>query len=87
MADEIIFLVEDAPEGGYTAHALNHSIFTEAETLIELKAAIKTRCDAISKKASVPRSCVCILCGTRSWRYETPARCQRGRTCNSLFGK
>jgi hypothetical protein len=34
---EIIFLVEDAPEGGYTAQALGHSIFTEAETLDEMR--------------------------------------------------
>jgi len=31
--NEIIFLVEDAPEGGYTARALGHSIFTEADNL------------------------------------------------------
>lgn len=30
--NEIIFLVEEAPEGGYTARALGHSIFTEGET-------------------------------------------------------
>ncbi|MBI5816304.1 MAG: 2-oxoisovalerate dehydrogenase [Nitrospinae bacterium] len=30
---EIIFLVEDAPEGGYTARALGESIFTEADNL------------------------------------------------------
>jgi len=35
--NEIIFLVEEAPEGGYTARALGHSIFTEAETLAELR--------------------------------------------------
>ena len=28
---EVIFLVEEAPEGGYTARALGESIFTEAE--------------------------------------------------------
>ena len=36
--DEIIFLVEEAPEGGYTARALGHSIFTEADTEVELAA-------------------------------------------------
>ncbi len=37
---EIIFLVEPAPEGGYTAQALGgYSIFTEADTWDELKAA------------------------------------------------
>ncbi len=38
---EIIFLVEEDPEGGYTARALGYSIFTEAETLKELKESIK----------------------------------------------
>jgi len=35
--DEIIFLVKESPEGGYEAHALGEAIFTEAETLPELK--------------------------------------------------
>jgi hypothetical protein len=34
---EIIFLVQDAPEGGYTARALGESIFAEAETVEELR--------------------------------------------------
>ena len=37
---EVLFLVEEAPEGGYTARALGHSIYTEADTWEELKAAI-----------------------------------------------
>ncbi len=35
--EELIFLVEDAPEGGYTARALGASIFTEAEDLPNLR--------------------------------------------------
>ena len=42
--NEIIFVVEDAPEGGYTARALGASIFTEADTLGDLH--VKTR-DAV----------------------------------------
>jgi len=38
---EIIFVVEDSPEGGYEANALGFSIYTEADNLKELKAAIK----------------------------------------------
>lgn len=38
---EIIFLVEEATEGGYIAQALGESIFTEADTLEELKIQIK----------------------------------------------
>ncbi|HLL47671.1 MAG TPA: hypothetical protein VK399_13255 [Longimicrobiaceae bacterium] len=35
--NETIFEVTDAPEGGYTARALGASIFTEADTLPELR--------------------------------------------------
>jgi hypothetical protein len=38
---ELMFLVEDAPEGGYTARALGESIFTEADTLDELRENIR----------------------------------------------
>jgi hypothetical protein len=41
MLDEIIFLVQEAPEGGYTAQAVGHSIFTEADTWDELKEAVQ----------------------------------------------
>ena len=34
---EIIFSIQESPEGGYEAHALGHSIFSQAETLEELK--------------------------------------------------
>lgn len=39
--NELIFLVEDAQEGGFAAKALGHSIFTEADTLEELRVMIK----------------------------------------------
>ncbi len=38
---EIIFSVQESPEGGYEARALGYSIFTQAETLDELKAMIR----------------------------------------------
>jgi hypothetical protein len=34
---EISFSVEESPDGGYEARALNHSIFTHADTMDELK--------------------------------------------------
>jgi hypothetical protein len=34
---ELIFEVREAEEGGYTARALGHSIFTEAESWDELR--------------------------------------------------
>lgn len=42
---EIIFLVQDSPEGGFEARALSASIYTEADTLKELKELIR---DAVS---------------------------------------
>ncbi len=43
--NEIIFLIEEAPEGGYTARALGESIFTEGDTLEEIKRNIKDAVD------------------------------------------
>jgi len=34
---ELVFQVEQDPEGGYTAQAVGASIFTEAETLEDLR--------------------------------------------------
>ncbi len=38
---EIIFIIEESPEGGYEARALGYSIFTEGETMEQLKEKIK----------------------------------------------
>jgi len=38
---EIIFLVEEAPEGGYTARAVGESIFTEAESVDDLHTQVR----------------------------------------------
>jgi hypothetical protein len=39
--NELIFLVEEAPEGGFTARALGQSIFIEAETLEQLRREVR----------------------------------------------
>ena len=39
--NEIIFIVEEAAEGGYVARALGESIFTEAESLNELHTKVR----------------------------------------------
>ncbi len=39
--NEIIFVIEDAAEGGLTARALDHSIFTEADSMETLRAQIR----------------------------------------------
>ncbi len=39
--NEVIFLVEEAPEGGYVARALDLSIFVEADTRDALHAQVR----------------------------------------------
>jgi len=62
MLKEIIFLVEEAPEGGYTARALGCSIFTEAATWDELKEAVQ---DAVCCHFGDGQSPVFSLCSLR----------------------
>lgn len=57
---EILFLVEQAPEGGYIARALGESIFTEAGTLLELRGLIQ---DAVRCHFETEPMPVAILMG------------------------
>jgi predicted RNase H-like HicB family nuclease len=41
MMNEIIFILEEDIEGGYTARALEFPIFTQGETMEELKGNIR----------------------------------------------
>jgi len=36
-SSELVFLVEEAPEGGFTARALGEAIFTEADDIESLR--------------------------------------------------
>ncbi|TAE31274.1 MAG: 2-oxoisovalerate dehydrogenase [Cytophagales bacterium] len=42
---ELIFLVEEDPEGGYTAQAVGENIFTQGETITQLKGMIRDAID------------------------------------------
>ncbi|OGA65456.1 MAG: 2-oxoisovalerate dehydrogenase [Betaproteobacteria bacterium RIFCSPLOWO2_12_FULL_65_14] len=50
---EIVFVVEEAPEGGFTARAVGESIFTEADDLVQLheRAREAVRCHFDQDKA------------------------------------
>jgi len=50
---EIIFVVEEAPEGGYSARAVGESIFTQAEDLALLQESVRdaVRCHFDEGKA------------------------------------
>lgn len=54
---EIIFSVEEAPEGGFTARALGHSIFTQGEDLADLREKVRdaVRChfDEVAKPSVI----------------------------------
>jgi len=56
MADqEIIFRVEDAPEGGYTARALGHAIFTQGKTIQELRQMVRDAVNCHFEEENKPR--------------------------------
>lgn len=40
-ASEIIFVVEESPEGGYEAKALGESIFSQAESVDDLRTMVQ----------------------------------------------
>jgi len=50
---EIIFSVQESPEGGYEARALGHDIFTQGETLDQLREMVRdaVRCHFNGKSA------------------------------------
>lgn len=53
--NEIIFLVEEAAEGGLVARALGESIFTEADDLTSLEANIRDAVHCHFDEANMPR--------------------------------
>jgi hypothetical protein len=55
VVSEIIFVVEDAPEGGFSARALGVSIFTEADTLAELHAQVRDAVRCHFDEAEAPK--------------------------------
>ena len=53
--NEIVFVVEQAPEGGLTARALGESIFTEADTEAELRLAVQDAVHCLFDEGKSPR--------------------------------
>lgn len=54
MQKEIIFLVEESPEGGYEARALGYSIFTQADTFEALKDMVRDAVQCHFEEAEKP---------------------------------
>ena len=53
--NEIIFLVEEAPDGGLTAHAVGESIFTQAGTMPELRERVRDEVRCHFDETSQPK--------------------------------
>jgi len=55
--EELIFLVEESPEGGFLAKGLGVSIFTEADSMEELREMVKdaVRCHFEDQKQRLIR--------------------------------
>ena len=53
--NEVVFLVEESPEGGYTARALGESIFTEADDMPTLHNAVREAVHCHFDSASLPQ--------------------------------
>ena len=53
--NEIIFLVEEAPESGYIARALGESIFTEADDLESLHQQVRDAVHCHFDEGKVPQ--------------------------------
>ena len=51
---EVIFAVEESPEGGYEAHALGYAIFTQADSLDELRQAVREAVQCHFEEDSLP---------------------------------
>jgi hypothetical protein len=51
---EIIFSVQESPEGGYEARALGHSIFTQADSMEELKRNVREAVQCHFDEGSAP---------------------------------
>jgi len=65
---EIVFLVEEAPEGGFTARALGYAIFTEGDTFDQIEENAR---DAVlchfeeDKRPATIRAARSLVCWTR----------------------
>jgi hypothetical protein len=52
---ELIFMVEEAPEGGFTARALGEAIFTEADSMEDLRKQVTDAVQCHFEPGKAPR--------------------------------
>jgi hypothetical protein len=71
VASEIIFLVEEDPEGGYNARAIGESIFTQANSLSELRRVVRDAVNCHYEQDSRPKIRLHII-RTNNQAEDTP---------------
>ena len=69
--NEIVFLANEPPEGGYAAEALGHAIFTTASTLDELNWMV---CDAVVCHFDEPARPKIIRLHCEDWATKQPVK-------------
>lgn len=56
MAEELIFMIKEADDGGYIAEGLGYSIYTEADDIVSLRQNIKEAINChFDDKANIPK--------------------------------
>ncbi len=81
--NEIIFVVEEAPEGGYIAKALGASIMTQAESTDELHTHVRdaVRCHFDEDQGPAPAPAILIIAPLPSFRHGCRNPVPRTVTC------
>jgi hypothetical protein len=74
-SDEIVFIVEEAPGGGYRAHAPDCGIFTDADSLRELRHAIRDALRCHFGEADRPNVIRLHFMRERAVRCDDPFAC------------
>jgi hypothetical protein len=74
---EIVFLVERAPEGGYTARAVGESIFTQADDFAALEENVRDAVRCHFEEDPDSRASICVhlrnLRMNVSWQFYAAA--------------
>ena len=71
---EILFVIEESPEGGLNARAIHESIFTEGDNIDDLKKTLQRSSVAILKKNPSQKLLDSILSEKRLWPYENSSQ-------------
>ncbi len=73
IMNELLFIVEEAPEGGYNARALGESIFTEADTVQDLHANVREAVRCHYPEGGAPQVLRLHFVREEVIGYETPS--------------